>query len=182
MTLRLVFHGGKCCAIKTIYGFSMSPKQTSWKCPETSKSSKRTQDKRGNHVNSDMDFFTDEAPLESYEARLDRLIAFCRRERPAGIIEAVLMEYPDYDKKDENGSWLPKEGSGQMPWEPELLKRGFVKVTGPVLNSNSSNYIHIYHLVYNDFGKVKEQEEEAAATRSGNFLAELEEACEDVAE
>lgn len=173
MSLRLVFHGGKCCAIKTIYGFSMSPGTETYKCMETEKHSKRTQDKCGNHVNSDMDFFTDEAPMESYEARLDRLIEFCRRDRPAGVIEAVLMQHQDYGKGEaKSGFWPPKEGSGQMPWEPELIKRGFVKVSGPIFNSNSQNYVNIYHLVYNDIGKVKEQEKEAAATRTGNFLAQ----------
>jgi hypothetical protein len=126
--MRLVFHGGKCCGIKTIYGFErpdyfVSPEEKrGFICP----------DEYGHHVSSDTDFFTDEAPEETELERFDRLIEFCENHRPNGIIEAVLAssDYKDYN---------------QPPfWEEHFLKRNF-KLVNQCLNSNSGNTVYVYH-------------------------------------
>jgi hypothetical protein len=131
--MRLVFHGGKCCGIKTIYGLGTDPDEILESEPKAPYP--RNHDSAGEHVNSNLDFFTDEAPEESAKDRLDRLIAFCEKRRPCGIIEIVLADsqYPMFDQ-------LP-------PWEKLLRRRKFKRVTpkGGIFNSNSGNNVHVYH-------------------------------------
>ena len=131
MTLRLVFHGGKCCAIKTIYGFDNPDDEEG----SLFKTNTRNHDSCGEHVRSDLDFFTDEAPEETQKDRLDRLIAFCEKRRPGGIIEVVLADSP-YNSFNQI-----------FKWENLLRRRKFRRVTpkGGIKNSNSGNNVHVYH-------------------------------------
>ena len=131
--MRLVFHGGKCCGIKTIYGFD-SPSDI---VSAVKKKSVTNKDAYGEHVGSNMDFFTDAAPKETQKERLDRLIAFCMKRRPQGIIEVTLAQHRNhyFDQV--------------KPWGPLLRKRGFRCVT-KALNSNSGNTVHVFHKVYGE--------------------------------
>lgn len=133
--MRLVMHGGKCCGIKTIYGFDDSPDE--W-TGSVAKKNTTDKDTFGEHVGSNVDFFTDEAPEETFKARLDRLIAFCIKRRPHGIIEATLSDYASY-----GSSWMDQ----RTLWQPLLRKRGFKLVT-KALNSNTQNNVYVYHKVY----------------------------------
>lgn len=65
---RLVFHGGLCCGIKTIYGFTYRPTdELDGLDPCKSKDSS---DKYGAHVKSKQRFFTDEAPPKQQQRGL----------------------------------------------------------------------------------------------------------------
>lgn len=129
--MRLVFHGGKCCCIKTIYGFGTNPKA---KVPAVEAKKSINPDQGGQHVNSDMDFFTDAAPDETYLERLDRLIEFCQRKRPHGIIEVALAtaDCPCCNQV--------------TVWKPLLEERGFKEVAN-CYNSNSTNRVHVFYLI-----------------------------------
>lgn len=135
MTLRLLFHGGMCCAVKTLYGFTYDYQSDLSKCMSVAEKKITNHDSNGMSVTSDMDFFTDEAPTESYEDRLKRLIEFCKRRRPQGIIEATLIL--------ESTSWT------QTKWVPILESYGFT-LSCKGRNSNSSNVVGVFHLVYGD--------------------------------
>lgn len=140
--LTLLFHGGYCCGIKTLFGFphlltEKSVRDYPGECSAVAATEVRDFDASGLATRSDQSFFTDEAPKESYLDRLDRLIAFCQRRRPKGIIEATLV-------------------GTQKGWLPILKERGFVESTSG-LNSNSGNTVHVFHLAYVDKAPVKQE-------------------------
>lgn len=123
----LVFHGGKCCGIKTIYGLGDNPHEMTHSLEPHPK---RNHDKNGDEVKSDLTFFHEGAPKETGVQRLDRYIDFIRRVRPQNIIEICLAV----------GSWV-KQGA----WFSVLLERGFKEATVHK-NSNTGNMIHVFHL------------------------------------
>lgn len=127
--MRLVFHGGKCCGIKTIYDMGSNPQKN---VLPVYKKNRLDDDINGSHVSSDTDFFTDEAPRETHLQRLDRLIAFCDKYRPNGIIEITLAESQHYFVDQFN------------PWKHLLYRRRFKRVTS-CYNSNSGNRVHVFH-------------------------------------
>lgn len=134
--LNLSFHGGECCGIKTIAGFGLYGGDTQ---PALKSEEASNPDRYGRSVTSSTNAFYKEAPSESTEERFKRYIEFCKEWRPQGCIEVALARSP-YDSCD---SW-----SQIKLWEPLLFEHGF-KVTVPeFLNSNSGNYVQIYHLVY----------------------------------
>lgn len=136
----LVFHGGKCCGIKTIYGFSCAP----WDSTAARVASNEVDNgKYGHTVRSDLSFFTDEAPKETYEERLVRFIEFCKRRRPRHMIEAVLANYVTTYLI--NGGYETRRQD--EVWGPVLEKYGFKPVT-TFENSNTRNKVTVYHLVY----------------------------------
>lgn len=157
MGLELLFHGGLCCGIKTLQGFTWG-KPFHACCPVVKKHDDN-RDTRGDHVQSNLPFFTDEAPKESYEERLDRLIKWCKERRPQGAIEAVLAssyikgERPEPTVCDcgecDEPCVLENDMVSQVEyWGPVLESHGFKLSAPPFKNSNSGNYIYIYHLVY----------------------------------
>lgn len=132
MSLQLGFHGGKCCGIKVIFGFPY-PYYDEWdrKQPACEKKDPVNLDANGSNVSSDKPFFTDEAPGEGPDERLDRLISFCEKRRPKGIIEVTLA----------TGS----HGFNQtIEWTPKLLERKF-KIVNECKNSNSGNTVFVFH-------------------------------------
>lgn len=129
----LAFHGGKCCGVKTIHGLGYhpgsEPGEEGW-TEERFESPKLSNDKHGQHVQSDLSFFTDADPQESYLARFDRLLAFNDKERPYGVVEVTTTS-----------------SAGQtLRWKPFLVERGFKAVT-ECYNSNSGNRVTIWHRV-----------------------------------
>lgn len=141
----LVFHGGLCCGIKTIHSLPANPQG---KTCEVKKEPELRNDKEGRKVASDLSFFTDAAPQETYLERFDRMVAFCERERPGGIIEVVTA--------DLGGSYY---SGAEMVWGPLLRDREFVEVNS-VLNSNSGNVIHIYHRKTENWSSEEEEDED----------------------
>lgn len=133
--MQLVFHGGKCCGIKTIYGLGYGSVCTTATMSPLEKIPRDDTDQGGGSVNSDKRFFHEEAPKENATERLDRYIAYMKKRRPGNLLEVVLA-WPDH--KD-------YEYMSQEPWVPVLLERGFKEVARQ-LNSNSGNICAVFYL------------------------------------
>ena len=128
--MQLVFHGGKCCGIKTVYCMGTSPTEYQ---PSLGKLPRRhNHDQSYHEVNSGLRFFTDAAPEEPGKARLKRYIEFMEKNRPRNVLEVVICE-SGYD-------WMD-----QSDWVPTLKEFGF-KMVNRHSNSNSGNHIQIWHL------------------------------------
>ena len=136
----LLFHGGLCCGIKTIYSLGTDPDAL---CVSLEKIAVDDRDQYGYHVSSADRFFHKAAPEETKKERLKRYIEYCHERRPQGMIEVTTAIDP-YDK------WL-----SQGLWEPILLELGFKLVT-EFKNSNSGNTVKVWHNVY-DFGPDEDE-------------------------
>jgi len=132
--LKISFHGGKCCGIRHIYGFTYFTTQNSLE-PELLANDKfEWSDRYGHDVSSANNVFHKAAPAESLYERLDRYIKFLRWYRPGGVVEVCLAKSKNYFDQI-------------AMHEAELFKHGFHLVTELPYNSNSKNVIRIYHLV-----------------------------------
>lgn len=142
--LKLVNHGGKCCGIKTIYGFNCSPQSVIYdKCSPLNEIKINDKDSHGYMVSCNERFFTDSAPEESYRERLQRYIDFVKKRRPKQLIEVILQD------------------SYQKAWQEELVNNfGFVKVNN-FKNSNSWLWLSVFHLVIDEDLKPKKVPTEA---------------------
>ena len=153
--LKIANHGGKCCGIKIIHGFDGTPS-----CGEaaTKKKNRIENDQLGMNVSSVTNFFSDAAPAETILKRLDRYIAFIRQGRPKGLIEVTLASCPIY-----YGYTVSKQDA---TWGGILEERGFKRVAY-FKNSNSGNFVSIYHFDYatNPSSGLK-QEPVAAASQA----------------
>ncbi len=156
--MELVFHGGKCCGIKTIYGFPDYPTDLEEEIVTAKKSADRNHDRCGDHIRSDLPFFTLSAPEETAEARLRRYIDFCKERRPAGCIEVTLIS----KLNSPCACGVCEIRSQAEIWEPLLFELGFHPVTA-FKNSNSGNEVTIYHLVYDAIPAAKTENPFAAA-------------------
>lgn len=140
--MKLTYHIGQCCGIKTVFNFFYNPDSL---LPATriTKPGDWGKDTFGHHVSSTDSFWYGEAPKETYKERLQRFIAFMHKHRPYNVLEVVIV--PEYgsdpeDDEDEGGQEY------QRCWIPVLEELGFKMVT-EALNSNSHNVIQIWHLV-----------------------------------
>lgn len=91
----LVFHGGLCCGIKTVYGFPYGTGiDFARKCPVPGVAEQKPHgnpDRQGRPVQSDLYFYTEKLPAETTEERLVRYIKFMEEHRPRNILEATLI-------------------------------------------------------------------------------------------
>lgn len=122
--MTILLHGGKCCGIKHIYGLDSTP--LDWEAAKSVTKAPPTESV--GYFNSPLNVFADAAPEETKADRFDRYLSFIKATRPHGIVEVVLSQYQ------------------RVRWEDFLFARGFSFVV-ECWNSNSSNYIYIYHLV-----------------------------------
>ena len=136
--MKIGYHGGKCCGIKTIFNMgykpeSLVPKQAEIKYNDAL----HGLDARGRLVNSAMDmYWGPELPEQSGKDRLIAYLEFLKVKRPSGLVEIALAEtISDY--------------TNQAPWFPVLEELGF-KCTARWKNSNSSNWCSTWHLVMFD--------------------------------
>lgn len=129
----LVYHGGKCCGIKTIHGLGYKPEEMAYKLEALPK--KTCNDVDGEDVSSDLRFYHLAAPEETKLERLKRYIQYCKERRPQGMIEIALASY----------SW----GGYQDVWFPTLESLGFRKLIENK-NSNTSNIISVWYLAYDE--------------------------------
>lgn len=127
--MKLVFHGGKCCGIKTIHSLGNSPTAI---LGEIAAKQIDNSDCYGHTVSSDKPFFHEAAPVETYLERLDRYIAYCDKRRPHGMIEITLAK---------NSYETPKQTE---VWPPLLAERGF-KLVNSCQNSNSGNRCFVFY-------------------------------------
>jgi hypothetical protein len=148
--MRLGYHGGLCCGVKTIFEMG-TPGTVAVPLDEYEQAD---DDLSGEEISSDSPFFTGAAPSENNVERLDRYLAYLKKYRPRGIVEICLATNP----RDPQDYW------SQEYWFKPLKERGFKMVTeGP--NSNSGNIIHIFHLVmnYNDDDWKKDEKSKEKA-------------------
>lgn len=132
--MELVFHGGKCCGIKTIYSLGTKPEEL---CSELFAIPLNNSDCAITGGPPGKRFFHHAAPAESYLARLDRYLEYLAERRPSGICEIVLADYACYDN-------FPASMNQNQIWQSHLLDRGFILVNQN-LNSNSKNNVYVYH-------------------------------------
>lgn len=130
--MHLAYHGGKCCGIKTIYGFPGDPASIVNRVYYHGREEVNS-DSHGDHVSTNSRFYHGSAPSETGLERLDRYLRYCDQRRPGGVIEIVLADY----------RFLP---TFTAAWWPVLEERGFTK-TAEFRNSNSDNMCTVYHRV-----------------------------------
>jgi len=130
----LVFHGGLCCGIKTVYNMGYKPEDSH---KELKAVPRDDRDKNGFDTSSKDRFFHLEAPKETGKERLQRYIEYMKKYRPQNILEVCLA------------SSYSKDYNQIHNWGPVLEEFGFKCVT-KATNSNSSNTVAIYHLVIDE--------------------------------
>ena len=131
--MRMSFHGGMCCGIKHIFELNFGGLDDL--CDALPEVRKNNSDCSYYWTQQDERVFTDAAPAETKLKRLDRYLEWLKLHRPSGIVEITLV--------------TPTHGSySQLVWVPVLKERGFREVTpeGGVYNSNSGNYVRVFHL------------------------------------
>lgn len=129
--MMLVFHGGLCCGMKTIFNMDKDPHGMEPEL-EALPPLKLANDQYGHDVASDLSFYRSAAPSETRVERLDRYLDFLDDNRPKGVVEIVLANSKIF-------------GTAQVDnWRPILEERGFREVNN-CLNSNSGNRIFIFH-------------------------------------
>lgn len=128
--MHLAFHGGKCCGIKTIYGFGDGKDAPNQVVDALEAVKADDSDILYNDVRSDQRFFHEAAPAEPRIARLDRYIDYIKMRRPRHIVEVTLAEGPFCNQK---------------VWYDLLEQRGFIMVNKGK-NSNSGNLVKVFHL------------------------------------
>lgn len=128
--MQLVFHGGKCCGIKTVYQMDTDPES---KHNSLDKIPQNNGDQSYHDVGSDKRFFHLDAPYESGYDRLKRYIEYMEKYRPRNILEVVIIKSPKYSWQD------------QSKWIPVLEGFGFTQVNEHT-NSNSGNIVCVFHL------------------------------------
>lgn len=134
--MQVAYHGGQCCGIKVIYGFSSNPREVLGKVVANPISSVQAyslqnKDRRGATVSSDLNPCLKDFPAQTGIERLDALVEWVKEWRPEGIIEITLTDA--YQKK----------------WYPLLKSRKFKQVA-KFYNSNSGNIVRIFHLIYGE--------------------------------
>lgn len=144
LNLRMTNHGGHCCGMKQIFGFNTNGRDDTNERGYISYKNVTEVPKKYANVNNytavDDDTLRDTKyiPPETTAERLDRFLGFMKERQ--GIIEIILAESPY--------SWMD-----QSVWVPIVESRGFIEVS-QCYNSNSSNVIHVYHLVNDKKGRV----------------------------
>lgn len=133
--MRLAFHGGMCCGIKTVFDMGYSPNHNVEELFEDN-DPHDDPDMSYEEVSSFTRFFTDAAPQETGRRRLERYIRYMEEHRPNNILECVLANY------DSGGG--SKMYDQQLNWGPTLLELGF-KMVNSHKNSNSGNSVFVYH-------------------------------------
>lgn len=156
----LIFHGGKCCAIRTIHSFGNDPNEMmSERAPAIQ--ADRWPDTGGGPVHSYYELPYGKRPYESRLERLKFFISYLKSHRPGGLVEVALACMPytedNFDNWDEDDKveWCEEE-CDQRLWFPHLEELGFRRVQ-KFINSNSDNEIHLFHLLMQG-GEIVEQE------------------------
>lgn len=146
--MQLVQHGGMCCGIRHIHELGDYP-------DDVLHEEDANPEARGFEVSLDnrSGLYPKAAPEESAEDRLKRLIYYCERFRPQGIIEVVTAN--EWDESDEGWEWWddhdepPKnptnvDNAQTCHWRETLTGLGFNPVNVCV-NSNTCNHITVWH-------------------------------------
>lgn len=122
----IILHGGKCCGIKTIYGFQYHPDSMMGEREE----SVVLPYEGGTYTNGGgRSFFKGTAPKETAGKRFIRFVEQCKARRPSHLIEVTLS------------------GELLLNWEDFIEELGFEKVS-TFENCNSGHLVAVYHYSY----------------------------------
>lgn len=143
--MQLYFHGGKCCGVKTIGGFGSYSEGPDAMTYPSLKREPLNYDKHGQTVDSTMEAFPEEAPIETLKARLVRILAYVDKWRPSGIVEVALAQNPSVKPDQKYDTYNPISFFQINHWNDTLIELGFEKVGRCHKNSNSGNLIQVYH-------------------------------------
>lgn len=146
--MKIAFHAGHCCGIKTIWGFNDS--SPSSLLPAKRKTKHNDPDQCGADTSSSTNFYQPAAPAETYLERLDRYLKYLDATRPQGIVEVALAD--DDCDGDSVTCWNTRhygvchchDGDQTAVWRAILEERGFKEVSN-CLNSNSGNRVYVFH-------------------------------------
>lgn len=134
--MKIVYHAGRCCGIKTIAEFQHHPSYNEGEIAESKyKEGVHNRDKCGFDIESKQNLYYGKAlPKQTGEERLTAYIDFLRVKRKSGLVEIALAK----------GSYID-----QSPWFDVLKGMGFKRVAR-FRNSNSGNMVSVFHLVLLD--------------------------------
>ena len=136
MSTNLLYHGGHCCGIKHIYGFTQKPSDKMPKMKKWVRKFKANGDYVYDSTGINGPYFQQEAPAETALKRFQRFVDHWNKYINNGILEVVLADNDTYDNI----------GLQQTEhWGKHVLAAGF-KLVSSCKNSNSSNRINVYHL------------------------------------
>lgn len=121
-----VYHGGKCCGIRTIYGFGHNPDKKLLALPEVTHECIKTEPLK--YANRAMH---KARPEETALERFNAYIALHKNTVGEGILE-VVVAVGNFER--------------QECWIPILLKNKF-KLVSHSYNMNSFNRVFVFHLV-----------------------------------
>lgn len=148
--IQLVTHGGKCCGIKTIYGFP-HPNHLVDPIGADEKNKNRDVFMPSDHVGKS--FYPLARPEETAEARFDAFILYVKRTRPSHLIEAILNQF-------------------QLPyWKDFLKSRGFHLVQLHHNSNTSGTGIYTFHKIIR---KGKDVSPEDARKQLAEAIEEVE--------
>jgi hypothetical protein len=124
-------HGGHCCGIRHIWGLGTDPTKSlpALAAPTVEGGVRR------HHSSSPASHYIQARPAETAVERLDAYLTSLRAQNPGGLVEVVLRDA--YGKRQ---MYLD-----QLDWVPVLEGRGF-RFVGRCLNSNSKNFVYVFHL------------------------------------
>lgn len=127
-------HGGHCCGMKQLWGFTPNPTQM---CPALPAPAHGSADYNHQAMVLRRYLVNEGLPSESGHDRLKRYLDFILKQKGC-CVEAVIKLKAAY--------------GDQAAWEPALVEAGFQKVQ-EFVNSNTMNVLGVYHLVVKD-GKI----------------------------
>ena len=134
MTIKIQTHGGRCCGIKSIHGFRGNRPEDPVLAKKAMPDNHWSTDLYGHSVGQNYNWYRPKRPKETYLERFEEYIRYIQEHRPGGLIEVTMT-----------GGQLRSYGGG---WRPHLERLGF-KLVSEFYNSNSSDTVYVYHLVYN---------------------------------
>jgi len=136
-TMGMILHGAGCCGIKHIYALGANPKASTHALKAVKK---MPTEANGYRTGKSKRFYPLEAPMESYEKRLERYLEYLLKVRKAGLVEIVLSR------------------SYQIEWAKILTETHGFKLVTSFLNSNSGSWVDVYHLA---FGQPEKKEDKS---------------------
>lgn len=156
--MQFMHHGGHCCGIKIIEGLGTTPSAKVAKLEKSDLGYNNYREWAGTR-------YCRKARPE--ETALQRLDAYLKQDKNRyGITEIVLADAHGYAEtvRRYKGTALGNSYAKMVEktdqtrlWRTQLLKRGFVEVSR-CFNSNSGNYIYVFHLIRSKAEEVKPEE------------------------
>lgn len=152
--MRVVMHGGKCCGVKTIHTLFQSPEYLH----------SRINKKRGDipfdggSQCAGKNFLPGPYPTMKGKDLLRRFIIDVEKKRPKGIIEVAVA-----NNQFNTSATVPNDNGQVKNWRPVLEEFGFVQYVPATMNSNSGNFVFLFHRLSGQVPKLEEVKKEKEA-------------------